>query len=250
MRSFRPSKVCSDLAFWKHRCLNNSQGALQHVEAKRCSTYEPHFNRNETCLTNEVYCSNKDTCLTNINECEGHFYFGNETQCKNQNMYHCPISNQCIWFDWVCDGFVQCLEGDDEDFDLCNERKSFAEGATVKCNETKRYTYNITILATKCNRIVECQNGEDELDSDCQTDESKVSIVLGVVFAVIFLIWIWIHHFYSTYLTEENISKEKCEWAQNLKGDSLAFTKVGYFDVFLSAFQLGIMLFNIEQRGP
>ena len=102
MRSFRPSKLCSDLAFWKHRCLNDSQEALQYVEAKRCSTYETRSIRNETCLPNQIYCSNKNTCLTNINECEGHFYFGNETQCKNLNMYHCPESNQCIWQDWVC----------------------------------------------------------------------------------------------------------------------------------------------------
>ena len=248
MRSFRPSKLCSDLAFWKHRYLNDSQEALQYVEAKRCSTYETRSIRNETCLPNQIYCSNKDTCLTNINECEGHFYFGNETQCKNLNMYHCPESNQCIWQDWVCDGFVQCLEGDDEDFDVCYNRGSFAEGATVKCNETKRYTYNITILATKCNHIIECENEEDE--KDCQTDELKVSIVLGVFFAVILLIWIWIHHFYGSGQIEENISKQKREWAQNLKGDSLAFTKVLNLDIFLNAFQLGILLFNLEQRGP
>ena len=113
---------------------------------------------------------------------------GNKTQCESQKMHHCPKSNQCTWQDWVCDGFVQCLEGDDEDFDLCYERGSFAEGATVKCNEAQRFGFNVTILATKCNGITECKDEFDE--KNCQNDDTSGFIAIGILFLAIAVIWI------------------------------------------------------------
>ena len=216
--------MCSDLAFWKDRCLNDSQDPSKHVESRRCSTYENKSFSMKECQNDEIYCPNKRDCLFDVNKCEAQFYFGNETQCQNQNMHHCPESNQCIWQDWVCDGFVQCLEGDDEDFNLCYERGSFAEGATVKCTEAKRFGYNVTILATKCNGIEECRDGSDK--TDCQSDESRVLVATFVVFAVIFLIWIVIYHVYDNNETMDDISKEEKEHAQNAKGDTLALLKV------------------------
>ena len=148
-KSFRPSKLCSDLDFWKDRCLNDS---VKYVESRRCSSYGNGFFSMKQCQNNEIYCPNKGECFSDVNKCEAQFYFGNETQCQNQDMHHCPKSNQCIWQDWVCDGFVQCLEGDDEDFNLCYERGSFAKGATLKCTEAKRFGYDVTILATHTER--------------------------------------------------------------------------------------------------
>ena len=180
------------------------------------------------CQNYEIYCPNKGECFSDVNDCEAQFYFGNETQCENQNMHHCRESNQCIWQDWVCDGFVQCLEGDDEDFDLCYGRESFAEGATVKCTEAQRFGYNVTILATKCNRIKECEDGSDEAEADCQSDEyeSRVLVATLVVFAVILLIWILIYYVYDNNETMDDISKEEKEHAQSAKGDTLALLKV------------------------
>ena len=145
VHSFRPSKLCSDLSFWRDKCLNDSKTALKYVESRRCATYENKFHQIEQCQNDEIYCPNinNGTCLEDVNGCEAQFYFGNQTQCQSQKMHHCPKSNQCIWQDWVCDGFVQCLHGEDEDFDLCYERGSFAEGATVECLEAKRFGYNV-----------------------------------------------------------------------------------------------------------
>ena len=235
MKSFRPSKLCSDLSFWKDRCLNDSQDASDYVESRRCSTYESKSFSMKQCQNNEIYCPNKDKCFSDVNKCEAQFYFGNETQCQNQNMHHCRESNQCIWQDWVCDGFVQCLEGDDEDFDLCYERESFPEGATFKCLEAKRFGYNVTILATKCNKIKECEDGIDEDgcgcqdrsdEADCQSDESRVLVATLVVFAVILLIWIVIYLVHDKNESIANISKEEKEHAQSAKGDTLALLKV------------------------
>ena len=168
--------------------------------------------------------SNKAKCLSNINECQAGLYFGNEIQCQNHSMFHCRRSNQCIWQDWVCDGFVQCLQGEDEDFDLCYSRGSFAEGATVKCNETKRYGYNVTILASKCNDIVECRDGIDEVN--CQNNDSEGLIALGIVFIAVAVIWVVVHVRFANDDTSQEASYDPA--SLHFKGDKLSHIKV-YF---------------------
>ena len=197
---------------------------MKFVESKRCSTYELQPFLAKQCRETEIFCPNKGKCLSKINDCEAGIYFGNKTQCDNQNMFHCANSNQCIWQDWVCDGFIQCLEGDDEDFDLCYERGSFAEGATVKCAETKRFGYEVNILASKCDGVVECRDGWDELD--CQSDDTKAMIAIGAFCALITLIWILIYYFYNEGKAEYHPSIEECDNVQRLRGESLAQIKV------------------------
>ena len=174
------------------------------------------------CQNNEIYCPNKDKCFSDVNKCEAQFYFGNETQCQNQKMYHCPKSNQCIWLDWVCDGFVQCLEGDDEDFNLCYKKESFAEGATLKCLEAERFGYNVTILASKCNGIKECKDGVDE--DGCQNDNKSGLFAIGIMLYGIAVIWIVIY----LKLSDDDIPPESKydQSLADLKGDELSSLKV------------------------
>ena len=176
------------------------------------------------CQNNEIYCPNKDKCFSDVNKCEAQFYFGNKTQCQSQNMYHCPESNQCIWQDWICDGFVQCLEGDDEDFELCYKRGSFAEGATVECIEAQRYGYDVKILASKCNDIVECKNGIDEVD--CQNNDSEGLIALGILLIAVAVIWVVIHVRFANDDTSQEASYDPA--SLQFKGDKLSHIKV-YF---------------------
>ena len=203
--------------------MTNAQNATKYVESRRCVTYQKEFLQVNECQDYEIYCPNKGKCLSDVNKCQAHFYFGNETQCKIQNMYHCSKSNQCIWQDWVCDGFVQCIKGDDEDFHLCNKRESFDEGATVKCTEAERFGYNITILATKCNGRTECKDGNDEVD--CQKDDTAGLIAIGIMFWTIAVIWIAIH---LKFAPDDDTSQES-RYDSNmacLKGDELAMLKV------------------------
>ena len=228
-KSFRPSELCSDLAFWRNKCLNNSQNATKYVESRRCSTYEDKSNQIKQCQYNEIYCLSQDKCLSNVKKCKAQFYFGNKTQCEQQNMYHCTQSQQCIWQDWVCNGFVQCLKGEDEDFDLCYKRGSFAEGATVQCAEAKPYEYNVTILATKCNGIVECKDGTDE--SDCQNDDSLGFKAFGILFAIVAAIWITIYRTLSYDEFGIDSVTQESRYDLNLsdsKGEKLSTLKVSF----------------------
>ena len=222
-RSYRPSKLCSDLAFWKDKCLDDSQNAVMYRESRRCKTYEHFSYQIDECQHNEVYCPNKAKCLSDINKCQAGLYFGNEIHCQNHSMFHCHESNQCIWQDWVCDGFVQCLQGEDEDFDLCYQRGSFAEGAMVKCAETKRFSYNVMILATKCNGVVECADGSDE--DQCENDDSAGLIAIGILLLLTSMIWIAI---YMKYGNNEVLDKPTLYDSNliNIKGDQLASLKV------------------------
>ena len=221
----RLSKFCSDFSFWKVRCLSNDQNATTYVEARRCNTYKDYSYSTGQCPKNQIFCPKNGNCLSKAKDCSGGIYIGNETQCENQNMYHCPKSNQCIWQDWVCDGFVQCLEGDDEDFNLCHKRKSFAEGATVQCAEANRFGYEVTILATKCDGVKECKDRKDE--KNCENDDTKALIAIGIFLAVIIIMWIAIYLMYDDMNTkDEEPSTDECVYAQSLTGDSLALLKV------------------------
>ena len=80
-----------------------------------------------------------------------------------EHTFHCNASEVCIPQQFVCDGKIQCeAEAEDENFDLCVERKAFHHDATFECLENHRILYNITILAVPCNGINECKDGEDE----------------------------------------------------------------------------------------
>ena len=223
-KTFRPSRLCSDLAFWKDKCSENS---TEYVEARQCQLYNVRINDGQVCAKNEVFCNTKKKCLADVDDCEGGIIFGNEYSCKLQKMHFCPRSNQCIWNDWVCDGFVQCLKGDDEDFEMCLDRKSFPKGATFKCQEANRTGYKIEILAVPCNGIPECQDGIDE--HFCKR-EGQIIVLLSILVAgFIMFIWIAIYLIYDVNNAEEadigSIEGDMTNFKE-LKGEALTQFKV------------------------
>ena len=171
-----------------------------------------------------VYCYAKKKCMADIDNCEGGIIFGNEQSCKFHKMHFCSRSNQCIWNDWVCDGFVQCLRGDDEDFEMCLERESFPKGATLRCQEANRTGYKIEILAVPCNGIPECQDG---IDVDLCEREGKTIVLFSVaVAAFIMFIWFAIYLTYDGEVTDSGCIGEETMIIKELKGEALAQFKV------------------------
>ena len=162
--------------------------------------------------------------MADVDDCEGGIIFGNEQSCKIHNMHFCSRSNQCIWKDWVCDGFVQCLKGDDEDFEMCLERESFPKGATFRCQEANRTGYKIEILAVPCNGIPECKEGIDE--QLCER-EGKIIILFSLaVAAFIMFIWFVIYLTYDGEVTDSGCIGEENVNFKELKGEELAQLKV------------------------
>ena len=92
--------------------------------------------------------------------------------------------------DHECDGVVHCPSARDEAFDLC--RKTFPNSATIHCLEADRSGYDVSILATPCNNIRECENGEDE--AFCDTSYENLSIWCCVFFLLIFGAWCITHY--------------------------------------------------------
>ena len=40
---------------------------------------------------------------------------------KTESSFYCEQSKTCIQKSWTCDGHVNCVKGEDETFELCNQ---------------------------------------------------------------------------------------------------------------------------------
>ena len=88
----------------------------------------------------------------------------------------------------ICDRTMHCPDGEDEEFERCQNQNTFPPEATFQCESpwNQNNNTNVTILAAKCNGIKECKNGEDE--KGCEIDDRILYAVLGgclLVFLVI-----------------------------------------------------------------
>ena len=105
------------------------------------------------------------------------------------NQLMCDNSTKCIYavLGYVCDGHRQCLDGHDENIDVCKSRGSFPKAATVKCFQDNRPDkYPIEIMAIPCNGKRECKYGEDEIGCDISIIYLLCFLLIG--FAAISLV--------------------------------------------------------------
>ena len=87
------------MSFWRNKCINETDPFYkEYTKARQCGTYK-----------------NSKT------------KFGNQFNCAS-NEFFCPESKMCIREDKVCDGVVQCPKGDDEEIEICKNRKKFPDG--------------------------------------------------------------------------------------------------------------------------
>ena len=109
--------------------------------------------------------------------------------CNKETEYFCSKSRQCIKKEWLCDGAVQCIMGEDESLELCiGLEEQFPEKDTFPCFSSEYRHYDVTIYATPCDGIVECQNEADE--KFCDTIEITKEVVKLVIIIVILIFWI------------------------------------------------------------
>ena len=129
----------------------------------------------------------------------------------------------------MCDGIVHCIEGEDEDFNLCQD--SFPIEATILCQIYK----NVTIKAIPCDGKKECRNGEDE---NCKIPELIFWLMLTFTFVITFIIYTMmkcslkknnLNEEMDIFDTEDSTDLDE-KWkhlnCKQLKGDNLAKMKV------------------------
>ena len=115
------------------------------------------------------------------------------SQCfESMNPFQCnPNSTtpQCAHGSEVCDTVVNCPDGSDEDFEMCQDY--FSELATIVCSKADTFNFNVTIKAIACDGIIECSDGRDEMG--CHLPDEYIYITFGVILLIIsviaFILW-------------------------------------------------------------
>ena len=129
-----------------------------------------------------------------------------------------------------CDGIFNCLYGEDEYFELCQD--TFANEATIKCIENRLPGINITIMAIPCDGIVECRDGRDE---NCEEDKWILVIVASVLFLTTICVYLyllfvrlpfWKNSVFQQFDDGNIDNKSKKHDCRELKGNTLAKFKV------------------------
>ena len=108
--------------------------------------------------------------------------------CSNPEYFQCKRNNisVCLHPQLKCDGHPQCDDAEDEDIGQCYEdyvkREIVKKYATYEC--TSRMYSNLITVATVCDGVYECQNGEDEPKS-CKDKKFEKMIIYSILFAPI-----------------------------------------------------------------
>ena len=112
------------------------------------------------------------------------------------NPFYCNSNSTakplCAFGHQVCDTIVNCPDGSDEDFEMCQDR--FSELATIVCSKADTFNFNVTIKAIACDGIIECADGRDE--KGCYLSNENIYITFGFVLLAInviaFILWMYI----------------------------------------------------------
>ena len=102
--------------------------------------------------------------------------------CKNGvNPIPCGEGSEyCINSQNWCDGIVNCPEGEDEKFANCSDK--FPDLASVKCNKSDIFNFDVEIRETPCNHISQCRGGIDELN--CSLSDNYLIYFLAAILCI------------------------------------------------------------------
>ena len=174
--SFPVTSFCSDHAFWQDKCFSK-EIAQNYTLARNCNV-----THNDSSIGKKV---TEDSCLATK--------FPTSSVGIYDDSFYCNRSKTCIPKSFTCNGAVNCVHAEDEDFELC--KHTFPEGATVYCQEANRTQYNISIYAVPCDGIIECKDGLDEISCSWVWQNSA----LVIIFAYVIVNVSWYFTYYHVY---------------------------------------------------
>ena len=123
--------------------------------------------------------------------------------CTNPNYFQCKKNNQsvCIHPDLHCNQHPDCDNAEDENYEDCKDRYEFA---TLRCS-SKIYP-KMETMATVCDDIIECHNGEDEPES-CKNNEANKYLAVSV--CSILAIYLGLKSYFHIMKNKQKISNQK-----------------------------------------
>ena len=215
-------RLCSNKTFWENipcregRCTGNWPGQCSSQvrlldRVKRAATAE------DPCYELNGLCKDKSQLV-----CDSELEV-----CGNSTMHLCADQTKCIHNDLVCDGYVQCPDGSDEEDTVCgscpknfgypNDRLPFA---TFPCRH--RYTGR-WICSVPCDGHDDlCENFEDE---NCDSTPKILVVVAAGLFLLLIII---LGEAFLLWNQLKELCKRECEdlSASTQKYPSFHFTNI------------------------
>ena len=176
-------RLCSNKTFWEN--IPCSEGQCTGNWPGQCSSQGRQLDRVKRAYSDENPCSNLNGLCKDKSQviCDSGW-----NVCRNSTMHLCADKSKCIHNDLMCDGYVHCPDGSDENESVCGScprnfgyPKDKIQLATLPCRH--RYTGR-WICSVPCDgRDDLCENSEDE---NCDpVSKFLLSVAVGLFFILI-----------------------------------------------------------------
>ena len=145
-RFYGNHELCQDYSFWSAKkiidhCIDGSFASRSYPYARKCTAVKnenKEVENSDACGNFKVQSPESDKPV-NLDICPNSIE--SQKECEEKGNFFCKNSKSCIKRSQVCDGVVHCLDGMDEDFELCQH--TFPETASFKCEEKNRDRYYV-----------------------------------------------------------------------------------------------------------
>jgi hypothetical protein len=199
--SLQNSFLCQNLTFWGNKKCPKSEVLYIHERCRgnwpsQCFSYYAGAKNGDGDGIDNEYCGYELTYATFLqspcsDKSRGCKMFDGRAKCIGDSVEACRDNSYCLAEDSVCDGYVQCKDGSDEDPDrckVCPRTFGFPIGKVRRATFSCRHRYTGRwICAVPCDGVDDlCQNFEDE---DCKGSPFITTLFIATLLLLVTILW-------------------------------------------------------------